>query len=130
MELRKEKFNTCYPISLFTYMKENLALWSYNDFLAFLLIYAASADFTITEEERIRMAQQIGYDSYKKALPVFEAQSDFERLQTILYFKPTYFPTGQEVESILQQVQAIYKADNNYSSTEQSLLLLLRKVLS
>ncbi len=111
-------------------MKENLDLWTYNDFLAFLLIYAASADFTITDEERTRLALDTGYDSYRKALPLFEALSDYERLQTILYFKPRYFATNEEVEKILQEVQDIYKADEKYSANEQNLLLLLRKVLS
>ncbi len=111
-------------------MKETLALWSYNDFLAFLLIYAASADFTITDEERTRLALETGYDSYRKALLLFEAQSDYERLQTILYFKPRYFATQEEVEKMLQEVQNMYNVDEEYSVTKHNLLLLLRKVLS
>ncbi len=94
-------------------MKETLALWSYNDFLAFLLIYAASADFTITNEECTRLAMETGYDSYRKTLPVFEAQSDYERLQTILYFKPRYFSTPEEVEKILTEVQNMYNVDES-----------------
>jgi hypothetical protein len=110
-------------------MKENLAYWTYQDFQAFLLLYAASADLTIRKEELERLIEKTGYEAYRGIQPLFQAQSDYERLQTILYFKPQYFASEAEVEKLLAEVQAMYRLDE-FSQTEHGMLLLLRKILS
>jgi hypothetical protein len=110
-------------------MQDNLASWSYAHFQAFLLLYAASSDLTIKEAELESLIQKTGYSAYKAVLPVFQAQSDYERLQTILYFKPKYFAGPEEAERVLSDVRAIYEIDTHIDQTEQGIYLLLRKIL-
>jgi hypothetical protein len=113
-----------------SFKKEHLDAWTYTHFQAFLLLYAASSDLTIKEQELEKLIQKTGYASYKEILPVFEQQSDYERLQTILYFKPRYFASNQEAEKIIADVRAMYELDNTFSQEEQGIYLLLRKILS
>jgi hypothetical protein len=111
-------------------MKENLDHWTYAEFKAFLLLYAAYSDLTIKPEEAERLIEKTGYTAYKEVLPVFRAQSDYERLQTILYFKPKYFAGKAEATKIISEIQAMYQLDNEFSQTEQGMLLMLRKILA
>lgn len=111
-------------------MQENLDQWASVDFQAFLLLYAASSDLTIQAEELESLIEKTGYKAYKTILPVFQAQSDYERLQTILYFKPKYFANQEEVEILIAEIRAMYKMDHNFSQAEQGILLMLKKILS
>jgi hypothetical protein len=110
-------------------MKDNIDSWTYADFQAFLLLYAAASDLNIKEVELESLIQKTGYSAYKAVLPVFQAQSDYERLQTILYFKPRYFAGPGEAERVLSDIRAIYELDSHVDQTEQGIYLLLRKIL-
>ena len=110
-------------------MEENLNQWTYKHFQAFLLLYAASSDLTVKPEELEQLIEKAGFTAYEDILPVFQAQSDYERLQTILYFKPKYFATAAEGEKLIAELQAMYQLDHTFSQAEQGILLLLRKIL-
>ncbi|MDO1446113.1 hypothetical protein Q0590_07615 [Rhodocytophaga aerolata] len=110
-------------------MKENIAHWTYQNFQAFLLLYAASSDLAIKPEEVDQLLEKTGYTAYKEVLPVFQQQSDYERLQTILYFKPTYFANEAEVDRLIKEIQEMYQQDHHFSHAEQGILLLLKKIL-
>jgi len=67
------------------------AEWTYEEFLAFLLIYVAHVDMEFAEEEKAFIRRTVGNETFDLMLAKFEGMSDFQAYQTILDYKQSYF---------------------------------------
>jgi len=103
--------------------------WSYNDFLTFMLIYAASADLMIRDEEKEFINEKIGAGRLEALLEFFDANSDYENLQIIMSFKDKYYPTDEKKEQLLEDMKGVFMADNSSGILEENQLMMIRKVL-
>lgn len=103
--------------------------WTYKEFLAFLLIYAASADFIIKDEEVEVICQKVGEESYKKIMKVYDKSNDYGHIQTILSYKEKYYPSEDEKQKILEDMKDVFMADDEFSSQEQLIFNAIKKIL-
>ena len=104
-------------------------LWSYEDFLAFILMYAAYADMELLEEELDLIEQQVGTERMKTAKKVMDKLNDNERIDLILSFREKYFPTKEDHEKLFADMKTIFLADGNYNQLEKMVLMYLKKIL-
>ena len=89
--------------------------WTYNEFLAYLLLYAANADLGVNRDEKEMLFSKVSFEDYKHIRKVFEDASDYESLQTILTFREEYFNVdlifiggaGQEVIGLRKKPSGI-----------------------
>lgn len=105
---------------------ENL---DYQEFLAYLFLYGASADLVIKEKEEELILERVGKEKYEKAKNLFHDKSDYERLQFILSHKESHFPTEEDKAKILEQLKDIFYADKDFSIMEQNIFRILQKIL-
>ena len=100
-----------------------------DEFLAFLFLYAAAADLILTQSEMEMIAEKAGMDNLKKAKNLFDAQSDYEKIEFILAHKNQYFPDDEKKTALLEQLKTIFLADNKFSIQEQNLFRSLNKLM-
>ena len=93
--------------------------WTYHDFLAYLLIYAASADFVITEEEKTLICTKVGEESYNKIMEKYQKDGNYQGLQTIIDLSDKYFPKKEDKMKLLKDMQEIFMADDEFSGSEK-----------
>lgn len=105
---------------------ENL---EYQEFLAYLFLYGASADLVIKQKEEDLILERVGKESYEKAKSVFEDKSDYERLQVILSHKEKFYPDDEAKEKILDQLKELFMADKDFSVMEQNIFRILKRIL-
>ena len=110
-------------------MNENKSNWNYSEFRIYLLLYAAHADFELKEEEKQRILTNATQDEYRHINKVFEKDSDFERIETILSFREQFFPTGQDTERLIKEIAGLLNADDEFNLYERNFLLILQKIL-
>ena len=103
--------------------------WNYDEFLAFLLIYASHVDMEFSDEEKDRIKERIATDTFNKMYEEFQLRNDFESLQLILDYKGLYYPTPERKQELLARVKDIFFADGEYSVMEQELLHFLEKLM-
>ncbi len=103
--------------------------WSYNEFLAYLLLYAANADFNINDEERKLLLSGLNTYDYNNISKAFDKSNDYERLQVIESFRDSYYPDDHSKEKLLNDLKKIFLADEEYNSVERAVFMGLRKVL-
>ncbi|MDX1477090.1 MAG: hypothetical protein R3301_05260 [Saprospiraceae bacterium] len=103
--------------------------WSREEFLAFLLLYAAHIDAEYTPEEQAFIHQQIDPAHLQQVESEFKQMSDYELLQVIRAYEGNYYPSPRHKEEILNQVRALFRADGAMSIEESSLLMMLKKLL-
>ncbi len=80
--------------------KEN---WSYKDFLAYLLLYAASADLKVTEQEKEMLFSKVNVEEYDHVQKHFEKENDYSRLQTIQSFRKKYYDNDKSIEKLFRE---------------------------
>ena len=103
--------------------------WSYNEFLAFLLIYIAHVDMEFAEDEKTMIQKKFGESTYNKMLAEFNAMSDFAAYQTILDYKGVYYPTAEQKAEILEKIKDLFHADGEFNIMEKELLHFLEMMM-
>lgn len=110
-------------------MQSSTQNWQQNEFMAFLLLYAAKADSKIVAAESNFIIQHFGSDAYATAKVLFDKQSDYEILQTIADEKERLFPGVAGKQTIHEHLTALFKADGDFSSIEKVVLSALERII-
>ena len=59
------------------------AEWTYDEFLAYLLLMGAAADLRISDIEREAIVEKVGEEKYLKIKRCFDSQNDAQHIETI-----------------------------------------------
>lgn len=103
--------------------------YNYQEFLAFVLLYAAHVDieYSIEEEEKIKAL--VSNKSYANIYDDFNNMSDYAALQRIINYKGLYYPTTERKEELLSKIKELFYSDGDFSKMEKELLVFLNKML-
>ena len=107
-------------------MKEKL---SYDEFICITLLYAANVNEEFTDEEKAAIIENVGNDTYDKMYSIFDEMSDFEALEVIISHKGIHFPTPARKQEVLDKIETIFKADNDYDVVEKEIYRFLTNLL-
>ena len=105
------------------------ANWTKDDYKGFVLLYAASVDAEVREEELDMIKGILGEERTKKLQKGVSKLSDYEYLQLIEDLRPTYFPGSEGKAQLLGEVVALFKSDGDYSQFEQVIARNLKRLL-
>lgn len=103
--------------------------WSYNEFLAFLLIYIANVDMDFADEEKIMIRNKVGVQTYDKMIAIFDNMSDYKAYETILSYKGVYYPTTEQKQEIIEKMKDLFHADMDFNVMERELLHFLDRMM-
>ena len=103
--------------------------WNYEEFLSFLLIYAAGADMNFSQKEKELIKEKIDFERLETLTAEHDSMSDYQRISVIQSYKGLYFPTVERKEEMLDQVKQLFEADGDFSVMEHNLMLMLHKLL-
>ena len=111
-------------------MKKELSNnWSYAEFHAFVMFYAANADSRITAEETALIRPTLTEDQYVAIESAFKQSTDSAVLNHILSYRDRYFSTQTDRDRLLADVQTIFNADNNFSIMERNMQRIFQKLI-
>lgn len=102
---------------------------SYDEFICITLLYAANVNEEFTTEEKAAILQNVGVGTYEKMFSVFDKMSDFEALETIMDHKGIHYPTPARKQEVLDKIEIIFKADNDYDIVEKEIYRFLTNLL-
>lgn len=103
--------------------------WTYNEFLAFVLLYASHVDIEYSEAEKAKVKSLVSDQSYNSIYDEFIHMSDYAALQKILGYKETYYPTAEQKNDLLSNIKELFYADGDFSTMEAELMHFLDKML-
>jgi len=103
--------------------------WNYEEFCAYLLIYASYADMDFSKEEKDLIIGTIGKERFEILESLYLEHGDYERLQVIIDHKGLYYPTAARKLELIEKVTKLFEVDGEYSRPEKTLLLFLDKLL-
>lgn len=103
--------------------------WNFQEFSAFLMLYAAAADLEITDDEVKAILEKVDQSTYDEIYKEFDSLEDAEKLDLILSYKGLYFPTAARTNELLDLVKKEFLADGKYSLMEKKLMMILQKLM-
>jgi hypothetical protein len=109
--------------------KELSTTWSYAEFHAFVLFYAANADSRITPEETELIRANLTEQQFLDIEAAFKSHADTAVLNHILTYKDRYFATNADRERLLADMQAVFNADNNFSIMERNMQRIFQRMI-
>lgn len=92
--------------------------WTYEEFRAFAMLFAANADGHITADEENLIAPTLAPDQYGRVRDAFQQSSDAEALDIILVCKEKYCTTPEDKERVLADMRRIYEAHHGFEQIE------------
>ena len=103
--------------------------WSYAEFHAFVMLYAANTDGNITREEEKLIIPTLNAEEYARIKSIFMACDDAAALDIIWSYKDQYCSTPEDKAKILADMQEICQANQNSEQIEGEVLHLFSRML-
>ena len=103
--------------------------WNFQEFSAFLMLYAASADLKVTTDEKDAIIEKVNEETFDEIWKEYHSMSDINKINTILSYKGLYFPTADRTNELLDLMKKEFMADGEFSLLEQNLMRILKKLL-
>ena len=102
--------------------------WNEKDFKALLLIYASKADGIMSDPEVGFIRSKLGDAPYESALALFDGQSEYDNIQTIMQLKEKFYPGQAGKEQLHTDLIALFKVDGEFSHIEEYILIGLERL--
>jgi hypothetical protein len=95
--------------------------WDKEQFLTFVLLYAAFADLNIKEEEEDYISNKVGIDEYNDVKKVFMSHTDIERAQMIASYSQDEDFDREYAQMIKNELEDLFLSDGSYTQWEKSI---------
>jgi len=103
--------------------------YSYNEFLAFLLIYLSWVDLDFADEEKDMIKKLVGKPTFDRIYTDFMEMSDYAAYETILSYKGLYYPTVDKKQELIEKMKDLFYVDADFNIMERELLNFLQKMM-
>ena len=110
---------------------ENIRIsWSKDEFIAYLLIYAAQINQVETEEEKDFIESRIDSQILKKIYKEINNDNDYQRIQKVMVYTYQENYLSQDLDNLLKEIKELLLCDGKFDVTEQALYHYLKKIFN
>jgi uncharacterized protein YpuA (DUF1002 family) len=103
--------------------------WTKSEFKAYLLSYAANANYFESEEEKEIIQKMVSHDDYIKVHRELSKDNDYQSIQKILHTLDRFNYTKDELHHLVDDINSVFNADGEHDVLEDNMLLTLKKFL-
>lgn len=111
-------------------MNEVIVDWNEEQFKAYLLIYAANANFEESDDEKELIMSKVDAEIYKKMHREYEHDGDYLRLQKIMAAVKSLGYSGEQLSKLREEIRQVINAEGHHDELEENMFLYLKKLLS
>ena len=102
--------------------------WTKDEFMAYLLIYAAQINQVETEEEQELIKSRFNNQTLKTIYKEINADNDYQRIQKIMVYTYQNNYISQDLDDLLKEIKELLLCDGKFDATEQALYHYLKKI--
>lgn len=108
---------------------ENLKLsWTKDEFIAYLLIYAAQANQIETVEEKEFIGARFDSKLLKKIYKEINNDNDYQKIQKVMVYTYQNNYLSKDLDDLLKEIKELLLCDGRFDATEQALYYYLKKI--
>ncbi len=104
--------------------------WTRQEFKAYLLSYAANANFFESDAEKEVILSMVSSDVYKKVKRELEHDNDYQSIQKILYNIEKFSYSKEEIHRLVEDINLLFNADGQHDILEENMLRAFNKLLA
>jgi ABC-type uncharacterized transport system substrate-binding protein len=102
--------------------------WTKDEFLAYLIIYAAQINQIETEEEKEFIESRFDSKILKNIYKEINSDNDYQRIQKVMVYTYQNNFLSQDLEDLLKEIKELLLCDGKFDATEQALYYYLKKL--
>ncbi len=110
-------------------MQTNYTGWSYNEFLAFLFVYAAEMNSPLTPEELQFIKSRTQIEDIEKIRNTVDSINDAEGIELIGTYRQKYLNTPEKKEKARTDLENLLKTPGKHSQLETAAVHILEKLI-
>jgi len=110
-------------------MSEIQTDWTRLEFKAYLMLYAANANFFEAEEETELVHSLVSENTYRTIHREFEKDNDYQSVQKILYNIDKFEYDRNDLQVLIADIQLLFNADGKVDTLESNMMRGLQKLL-
>ena len=103
--------------------------WNYTEFKTYLLLEAAHADMSFSQEEQDLIVKKINKETYDKIYAEFREDTDFQRIEKIGEASKTFLDTSDKKLELIEKIRTLFQSDGEYDTMEHNMMMFLKKIL-
>jgi hypothetical protein len=103
--------------------------WSYNEFLAFLMVYGAEMNQRLTHDELDFIKTRTGIQDIDKIKEKVHGMSDVEGIELIDNYKCKYLSTEESKSKAKSDLDELLKTPGNHTQFEKVVVHLMERLL-
>lgn len=103
--------------------------WTYNEFLAFLLVYSAEMNYPLTVEELQFIQDRTGISDILKIKQKVDSVSDAEAIDIIDDYKSRYLDSAEKSEQARQHLEDLLKTPVTHSPLETAVVHIIERLI-
>ena len=110
-------------------MTTNKTNWTKEELKIYILIYCANANFSESKSELAFIKSKIEHSDFDKIHSEFEQDNDYQSIQKIQSSVSAHGYQNEDVNTIIQDIRALFLSDDNIDILERNLLKGLTHIL-
>lgn len=103
--------------------------WNRNEFKAYVLLYAANCGHIESRQERAYILSKVDKKTYENIHYELDADNDYQSIQKIISNIDRFDYAENELKRLTDEIMELFLADNRLDSVEQSIFMMLKKIL-
>jgi len=110
-------------------MSEFKTEWTKAEFKAYLLLYAAQANYFESEEETEIIQEIVSGNDYKMIHKEIDRDNDYQRIQKILHNIEKFEYSKDEIHLLVEDIQRLFLADGEIDLLESNFFISLKRLI-
>jgi hypothetical protein len=103
--------------------------WTREELKAYLLLYAANANYIETEEEKETILAMVNPETFKRIHRELAKDNDYQSIQKIQHNLQRFHYSLDGVDQLLKDIERVFNAKGEYSEVDETIRLALKRLL-
>ncbi len=102
--------------------------WTKEEFIAYLLLYAANSDFKESNKERNMIISRVDHKTFQRIHSEFSEDNDYQSIQKIMAALEQHNYSKQDLESFHADLKLMFHSDGSYDLLEKNMFTFLKRL--
>jgi len=109
-------------------MKTLKTNWTNNEFKAYILLYAANADYIVTDTEKDIILELVDQKQYHTIYAELNYDNDYTSIQKIQYNIEKFNYSENDIKKLLSEIKELFLSDGKFDYLEKYMLKSLERI--
>lgn len=102
--------------------------WTKDELVAYVLLFAANADFKESAEERKLIISKVDKKTFKEIHEEFDDDNDYQSIKKIMISLEQHNYDKEDIDLLLEDLKILFFSDDDFDPMERTMLKSLERL--